>query len=68
MDTHALASLNSQDRYKHLNYARGPHARLARAHGYDADDEELSGRIFRAGKKADHTLTQGELEALIGKG
>jgi isopropylmalate/homocitrate/citramalate synthase len=39
-----------------------------REHGYDADDEELSGRIFRAAKKADHTLTQGELEALIGKG
>ncbi len=39
-----------------------------REHGYDAADEELSGRIFRAAKKTDHTLTQGELEELIRTG
>jgi 2-isopropylmalate synthase len=39
-----------------------------REHGYDATDEDLTSRIFRAAKKTDHTLTQGELEALIGAG
>ncbi|MEX2465607.1 MAG: LeuA family protein [Gemmatimonadota bacterium] len=39
-----------------------------REHGYDPADEELSGRIFRAAKKTDHTLTQGELEALVREG
>jgi isopropylmalate/homocitrate/citramalate synthase len=39
-----------------------------REHGHDATDEELSGRIFRAAKKTDHTLTQGELEELIRTG
>jgi len=39
-----------------------------REHGYDATDEDLTGRIFRAAKKTDHTLTQGELETLIGAG
>jgi len=36
-----------------------------REHGYDPQDEELSGRIFAAAKKTDHTLTDGEVEALI---
>jgi 2-isopropylmalate synthase len=36
-----------------------------RERGYDPSDEELTGRIFKAAKKADHTLTEGELEALI---
>ena len=35
-----------------------------RQNGYDPDDEELCDRIFRAAKQADHTLTEGELEAL----
>jgi 2-isopropylmalate synthase len=39
-----------------------------REHGHDPADEELSGRIFRAAKKTDHTLTQGELEELIRTG
>lgn len=37
-----------------------------REHGYDPNDEELAGRIFKAAKQTDHTLTEGELEALIG--
>lgn len=36
-----------------------------REHGYDPEDEELSGRIFAAAKQTDHTLTDGEVEALI---
>lgn len=36
-----------------------------REHGYDATDEELAGRIFKAAKQTDHTLTRGEVEALI---
>jgi len=36
-----------------------------REHGYDPDDEGLSGRIFAAAKQTDHTLTDGEVEALI---
>lgn len=39
-----------------------------REHGYDPTDEELTGRIFKAAKQTDHTLTEGELEALIGAG
>ncbi len=39
-----------------------------RQHGYDPDDEELCDRIFRAAKQTDHTLTEGELEALCGTG
>lgn len=39
-----------------------------RAHGYDPDDEELCDRIFRAAKQTDHTLTEGELEALCRTG
>ena len=39
-----------------------------REHGYDPSDEELAGRIFKAAKQTDHTLTEGELEALIGTG
>jgi 2-isopropylmalate synthase len=35
-----------------------------RQNSYDPDDEELCDRIFRAAKQADHTLTEGELEAL----
>ncbi len=39
-----------------------------REHGYDPTDEELTSRIFKAAKQTDHTLTEGELEALIGAG
>ena len=39
-----------------------------RERGYDPDDEKLTGRIFKAAKQTDHTLTEGELEALIGAG
>ncbi|MDG2283403.1 MAG: LeuA family protein [Longimicrobiales bacterium] len=39
-----------------------------RANGYDADDEELCERIFRAAKKTDRTLTEGELEVLCKTG
>lgn len=39
-----------------------------RAHGYDPDDEELCERIFRAAKKTDRTLTEGELEVLCKTG
>lgn len=39
-----------------------------REHGHDPTDEELTGRIFKAAKQTDHTLTEGELEALIGAG
>jgi len=35
-----------------------------REHGYDPDDEGLCDRIFRAAKETDHTLTEGEVEAL----
>jgi len=35
-----------------------------RANGYDPGDEELCERIFRAAKKTDRTLTEGELDAL----
>lgn len=38
-----------------------------RSRGYDADDEELCSRIFQAAKVTDHTLTEGELRALIGR-
>ena len=37
---------------------------MVRQNSYDPDDEELCDRIFRAAKQADHTLTEGELEAL----
>lgn len=39
-----------------------------REHGHDPDNEDLVQRIFRAAKQTDHTLTQGELEALCGTG
>ncbi len=39
-----------------------------REHGYDPDDAELCDRIFRAAKQTDHTLTEGELEALCRSG
>jgi 2-isopropylmalate synthase len=39
-----------------------------RAHGYDADDQDLCERIFRAAKQTDHTLTEGELDALCETG
>jgi len=39
-----------------------------RANGYDPDDEELCERIFRAAKKTDRTLTEGELEVLCRTG
>lgn len=39
-----------------------------RERGYDADDAELCSRIFSAAKKTDHTLTEGELEALCKEG
>lgn len=35
-----------------------------KTHGYDPDDDALAQRIFDAAKHTDHTLTQGELEAL----
>ena len=35
-----------------------------REHGHDPDDEDLSRRIFDAAKRADHTLSEGELAAL----
>jgi 2-isopropylmalate synthase len=37
-----------------------------RVRGYDPEDEELGRRIFEAAKRSDHTLTEDELEALIG--
>jgi 2-isopropylmalate synthase len=39
-----------------------------REHGYDPDDQDLCDRIFRAAKQTDHTLTEGELEALCRSG
>ncbi len=39
-----------------------------RERGYDDSDEELCARIFRAAKQTDHTLTEGELEALFRSG
>ena len=39
-----------------------------RENGYDSEDEELCERIFRAAKQTDHTLTEGELEALCRTG
>ena len=39
-----------------------------REHGYDPDDSELCDRVFQAAKKTDHTLTDGELEALCRTG
>ena len=39
-----------------------------REHGYDPDDAALCDRIFRAAKQTDHTLTEGELEALCRSG
>lgn len=38
-----------------------------RSRGFDADDEELCSRIFQAAKVTDHTLTEEELRALIGR-
>ena len=39
-----------------------------RANGYDPDDEELCERIFRAAKRTDRTLTDGELDGLCKTG
>lgn len=39
-----------------------------RQRGYDSDDRELCDRIFRAAKRTDRTLTEGELEALCRTG
>ena len=39
-----------------------------RDHGHDPEDQELLDRIFRAAKQTDHTLSQGELEALCRTG
>jgi 2-isopropylmalate synthase len=39
-----------------------------REHGYDFEDQDLCDRIFQAAKRADHTLTGGELEALCRTG
>jgi isopropylmalate/homocitrate/citramalate synthase len=39
-----------------------------REKGHDPDDQELCDRIFRAAKQTDHTLTEGELEALCAAG
>lgn len=39
-----------------------------RDRGYDPEDEELCSRLFRAAKQTDHTLTEGELEALCKTG
>jgi 2-isopropylmalate synthase len=39
-----------------------------REHGHDPEDEDLVQHIFRAAKRTDHTLTQGELEALCNTG
>jgi 2-isopropylmalate synthase len=36
-----------------------------RAHGFDAADEELCGRVFAAAKATDRTLTRREIEALL---
>lgn len=38
-----------------------------RSQGLDPSDEKLAGRIFDAAKKTDHTLTQAELDALVGE-
>jgi isopropylmalate/homocitrate/citramalate synthase len=39
-----------------------------REKGHDPDDKVLCDRIFRAAKQTDHTLTEGELEALCRTG
>lgn len=39
-----------------------------RDRGYDPEDEELCARLFQAAKQTDHTLTEGELEALCRTG
>lgn len=36
--------------------------------GYDAEDEALCRRVLEAAKRADHTLTEEELDALVGAG
>jgi 2-isopropylmalate synthase len=38
-----------------------------RKRGHDADDEELCRRLFDAAKRADHTLTEEELERLVSR-
>ena len=39
-----------------------------RERGYDPEDEALTSRIFRAAKSTDHTLSEGELDALLTHG
>ena len=39
-----------------------------REKGHDPDDQDLCDRIFRAAKQTDHTLSEGELEALCRTG
>lgn len=39
-----------------------------REHGHDPDDEALCRRLFDAAKHADHTLSEEDLEALVGAG
>jgi 2-isopropylmalate synthase len=39
-----------------------------REHGYDPGDDDLCERVFRAAKQTDHTLSEGELEALCSTG
>jgi len=36
-----------------------------RTHGYDADDDALADRVFRAAKRTDHTLTPDEIGMVI---
>jgi hypothetical protein len=36
-----------------------------RKRGYDADDEALCRRLFDAAKRADHTLSEEELERIV---
>ncbi len=39
-----------------------------REHGYDAEDEDLVQRVFKAAKSSDHTLSEEEIEALCRAG
>jgi len=56
---------------RHLRGERGPagyDGYWLREHGYDPDDEALCKRIFKAAKRTDHTLTEGEVRAICRAG
>lgn len=37
-----------------------------REHGYDAGDDSLAERVFRAAKRTDHTMTDEEIGDVVG--